>query len=237
MRSRVEGMGRRAKYANSLGRRRSAYASGVSSRRLVAAMAARNVVVRRAGFGRAGPGRMEFKSIDVAQGPTAVDQASSVLLLNGCARGDDIGARTGRQIMMASIEAKFYNYSTVTTGINQVHRVLLVLDRQPNGAALTAAQVLTTVNTLSSRLLENRNRFRILMDRRMTLDAATISGSRRVTKFYKRLHVPVTFNSGNAGTLADIATNSLYVIAIGSEAAGATAGSIQGFYRVRFTDQ
>ena len=117
-------------------------------------------------FGPAGPGAMEYKSIDTRMNATALDNGSSVLLLNGCARGDDINERTGRRTTMASLEAKIYTYATTTTGASQIHRHLLVLDTQPNGSALTALQVLSAADTFSSRNLENRARFRVLMDRR-----------------------------------------------------------------------
>ena len=55
-------------------------------------------------------------------------------------------------------------------------------------------------------------------------------------KWYRRLNHPVTFNAGDAGTVADITTGSLYFLVVGSEAAGATAGTVSGRVRVRFDD-
>ena len=236
MRSRYDRLDRKRPYSSHLSRVRAAASVGRRDARMSRLMAARSVV-RRGGFGPAGPGAMEYKSIDTRMNATAVDNGSAVLLLNGCARGDDINERTGRRTTMVSLEAKIYTYATTTTGASQIHRHLLVLDTQPNGSALTPLQVLSAADTFSSRNLENRARFRVLMDRRFSLSAATLSGSRRVFKFYKRLHIPVTYNGGDAGTVADIVTNSLYWIGIGSEAAGPTAGAAQGFFRVRFTDQ
>jgi len=238
IRGRVEGMGFSSRYRDSLGRRRSALAAGVSSRRLARTMAARNVVVRRQGFGRRGPGGVEFKAVDVTTGVTACDTTSAVVLLNGIARGDDINQRNGRQVTMRSIELRGYNYVTTATGTDQIHRVCLVLDKQPNGAALTAAQVFSSVSHLAPRNLENRARFKILMDKRMTLNSDVVGepGARRVWKIYRRLNIPVTFNNGNAGTVADIITGSVYLVMIGSNAAGVTAGSFQGISRIRYTD-
>jgi len=74
------------------------------------------------------------------------------------------------------------------------------------------------------------------MDKKFQLNASGESGSERMFKFYRRLAHPVTFNSGDAGTVADITTGSLYLIYIGSIAAGATAGSIVGHCRIRYSD-
>jgi len=232
-------LGRRHTYSGVLARRRSSVTSARNRARLGRLMAARSLV-RRVGYGAGGPRSMEYKSIDDATGVLAVDNASTVRLLNGIQRGDDISNRIGRRITLRSIELRGYNYVTTATGTDQIHRVMLVLDAQPNGAALTTAMVLETVSHLSPRNLENRMRFRILFDKTMALNSDLANheepGARKIWKIYKRFHIPVTFNAGDAGTIADITTNSLYLILIGSNAAGVTAGSFQGYSRLRFTD-
>lgn len=178
----------------------------------------------------------EFKSIDNATA-TAADSGTAVVLLNGCARGDDIATRSGRETVMMSIQFKAYFGVTAGTGTDQLQRALLVYDRQTNGAALTAAQVLSTANVVAPRSLENRKRFKILMDKTVTLNASGEPGSNEFFQFYRRLRHPVEYNSGNAGTVADITTGSLYLVVIGSNAAGATAGALTWNSRIRFLDK
>jgi len=177
----------------------------------------------------------EFKSVDVT-GTPATDTASGVLLLNGMARGDEIFERNGREVTMKSIQLTCQNNVTTGTGVDQTHRVLLVYDRQANGAALTAAQVLTAVNVFSPRNLENRRRFKILMDKKLTLNASGEPGSNRVWTYYRRLRHPITFNAGDAGTVADITTGSLYLVVVGNAAAGPTAGTTTVNSRLRYQD-
>lgn len=177
----------------------------------------------------------EFKSVDVTDVADAVI-ASSVTLLNGIARGDEINQRIGREITMRSIQFQYTARVTPTTGVDQEQRVLLVYDRQTNASALTAAQVLNAVNTLSPRNLENRKRFKILYDRTFTLNASGEAGSFVTRRFYRRLRHPVTFNSGAAGTVADIVTGSVYLVAIGSQVAGPTAGFVSFSSRIRYSD-
>lgn len=184
-------------------------------------------------------GQGEFKSVDVTASLDS-NTATSVALLNGIARGDEINERNGREVIMKSVQLNLQIFATAVTGVGSVCRVLLVYDRQTNAAALTAALVLQAATTLAGRSLENRRRFKIMMDRTYAVPsriAATVSGPEFIVdKFYRRLRHPITFNAGDAGTVADITTGSLYLICIGTEAAGATDGAINLFSRVRYQD-
>lgn len=180
-------------------------------------------------------GKSEFKSVDT-QGTTATDANTSVTLLNGMTSGSGINQHVGREIMMKSVEFRYMTYATPVTGVDQYHRVILVYDRQTNGAAPAATDVLVSATAISPRNLENRHRFKILYDRTIEVNNVGEPGSTKARKFYRRLAHPVTFNAGVAGTVADITTGSLYMITIGTEAAGATAGSTSVYCRVRYQD-
>lgn len=181
----------------------------------------------------------EFKSSDVVN-TIQCNILSAVQLLNGIARGDEINERTGRECVMKSIQINGHCYVT-GSGIDQVMRVLIVYDRQTNGTALTAAQVISAAGTandvVTPRNLENRRRFKILYDRMFQLNASGEPGSSRVFKFYRRLNHPITFNSGDAGTVADITTGSLYAVVVGTAPAGVSAGTVLLYSRVRYQDK
>lgn len=224
-----------------IARNKERVAAAKAGRAVVAAAArmapAANVAVRGLQLGMG-----ELKAVDTALGATAIDSASGVLLINGIGRGDDINQRNGREIVMKSVEVNFTLQVTPATGTAQVHRVVIVYDRQTNGTALTAADVYGAGPTiLSVRNLENRKRFKVLMDRTYNLGAAVVQtvGAHNFIRdsFYRKLNHPVTFNSGNAGTVADITTGSMYVVYIGSNAAGPTAGSIVVQARIRYEDK
>lgn len=178
----------------------------------------------------------EFKTLDMNY-TVDVDTTTAVQLLNGCMRGDDFRQRNGREIMMKSIELRYITQACVATGSDQTHRIMLVYDRQTNGTALTAAAVLESANTVAPRSLENRRRFKILYDKIWTINSSPESGSRVQRKFYRRLAHPVTFNSGNTGYVGDIATGSLYLVVLGSNTAGTTAGQCTFYSRIRFQDK
>lgn len=179
----------------------------------------------------------ELKAVDVSIAASPCDTTGGVTLLNGLARGDDINQRNGREVLLKSIEIRLRNLVTAGTGTEQTHRVCIVYDRQSNGAAPTIADILSAPNVLYPRNLENRRRFKILYDRAFTLNATGEPGGERFHKFYRRLAHPVTFNTGNAGTIADITMGSLYLITMGTNAPGATAGICTGRCRVRYEDK
>lgn len=178
----------------------------------------------------------EFKSVDV-HAATAVTTTPLVVLLNGIARGDDINERTGREVDMRSIQFSAQVRAATATGVDQTHRVLIVYDRQTNAAAPTMAQVCESATIQAPRNLENRKRFSILFDEIYNLNAAAESGSSRQIRWYRHLNHPETFNSGDAATVADITTGSVYLIVLGTEAAGATSGSIDYWSRIRYQDK
>lgn len=193
---------------------------------------------RRRVYKRRMPGESgEFKSKDTTINAAVIDSTGSVNLINGIARGDDINERTGREIILKSIQINGRIRSTAATGVTQIGRVICVYDRQTNGAAPAITDVLTSNSTTSARNLENRRRFKILMDKVFALSAAGQSGEQQEFRFYRRLRHPVTFNAGDAGTVADIASGSLYILTLGENAPGATAGSTTMVSRVRFQDK
>lgn len=178
----------------------------------------------------------EMKSVSVNGTNVQADSTGQILLLNGIARGDDIDQRTGRQVILKSIELHATNKVTDTTGLSQTHRVLLVFDSQANATALTIAQVLSETSEIGLKNLENRERFQILLDKAIDLSVFGQQQSKDTWKYYKKLNHKVTFNNGDAGTVADIVTGSLYLIVIGSQALGVTAGTMYVTTRIRFTD-
>jgi len=188
----------------------------------------------------------EFKSRDTAAGAyTAADWTGAICLLNGIPRGDDIEERTGRQITMRSLEltVEFHQAPPGSTPVPVLIRAMIVYDKQPNGTALTTAQVLNTVGGLnaaiSPRNLEYRSRFQVIRDMRSTLSSAELDDFRdgpKYFKYYGSMNLPVTYNSGDAGTVADITTGSLYLIVISDANPAGALPSFTYTSRLRYTD-
>lgn len=182
-------------------------------------------------------GEGEFKSIYTAPASYASNTGTVVQLINGLTQGAGIGQRIGQEILMRSVQLNAVSVATAGTGTDQRARILLVYDRQANGGAPAMTDVLESASEVAMRNLQNRKRFKILMDKCIHLNATGESDSEITWRFYRKLRHPVTFNAGNAGTVADIATGSMYLMFYGSNGAGATAGSCLLSARIRFTDK
>lgn len=159
--------------------------------------------------------------------------------VNTLAVGARATNRIGSNVSIRSVELRLFNTVTAGTGVDQVHRVLLMLDRQCNGAGPTdMTDYLTSADVSGMRNLSNRKRFKCLLDKTFTMNASAEPGSLRFRKFYIKFRRPlvVEYNQTNAGDLGDIVTNLMFVATVASQAAGPTAGAMVGTVRIRFTD-
>lgn len=233
-----------------IGRKRKAprAAGSISNQRLVKAWAT-------GAFGRAAPvpmalvrtgGRMpvgagELKNIDTTSiaYPAVGAFSGYVTLLNGCVQGTTANNRIGRLIKMKSLYLCL-PMSLQPTSTGSAHaRVLVVYDRQTNTSALTASSVLE-VDELSSPIsLQNQRRYRVLYDR--TIQCIGTAGPQSIVfKKFIKLGQSVEFNAGNAGTVGDIQTGSLYVIVyvdgVGVAAVNVGGAGTTAYARVMFSD-
>jgi len=186
--------------------------------------------------------------------------AASLALLNGVALGTDATQRIGRKTTMKSIYLRCgitsrTTNSTPTNGFVTVPgqiRYLIVYDMQPNGTALTVADVFQQSGVadlmVSPLNLNNRDRFRVLTDKVTSISnsptasiPAGASDHSRYIKIYKKINLPVIYNAGTAGTVGDIQTGSLYFISFTNcQMNNTPAGGwlLSSFYsRVRFEDK
>lgn len=185
----------------------------------------------------------EYKFLDTTlSGNSAMNSGGGFTnCLNLMATGDTASTREGREITIASVQIKAVIVHEDNTCANdQAVRFLLVWDKEPAGAAAALSAVLTSADGNGFRNVDNRSRFVVLMDKTMTLGPRDSTATQAVAgqgphylDFYKRLNLKTIFNSGNAGTIADINHGALNVYMCGTEASG-TGGSAVGRARIRF---
>lgn len=162
--------------------------------------------------------------------------------MNGLAPGNSASDRIGMKVTIKTIEFKY----NIRSGVNQTasvwNRVLIVIDRQANGTApLSVNEILMAQSHVAPRNLANRKRFKIIYDKTLTTDPQiTNQGGvlQRFQKGYIKFRRPLVteYNTGIAGNVADISTNSMYLIYFGEQAAGAQNSTLTGFWRIRYTD-
>lgn len=198
------------------------------------------------------PNTGESKVIDIAVGTIQVNTTSSISLLNGCIQGTDYTQRIGRKIVLQSVyvrgRVQIEGPASGVQNASQLVRMILVIDTQPNGTVFAITDLLNTAAPESQLNLNNRDRFSIICDKEWVFDPYIVSttatqslgiGGRTIQalKKYKKLNMETIFNSGNAGTVADMTSGALYMVWIGSNAASANADSNAIVStRVRFKD-
>lgn len=149
---------------------------------------------------------------------------------------------------------------------NEFLRCLIVYDRQPNAALPALADVIqstdnaaATASTARDMLnMSNAERFKVLRDWRISIGGpdntlGLTEPSRQVLQvnppgtkdgpfgmvieaFIKLNGLEMHFNNGNAGTIADITTGSIFLITLGLQANNLTPYSLTYTCRLRYWD-
>lgn len=143
---------------------------------------------------------------------TTVSTAGSALLINAMLPGDVNGTREGDYVTLKTLKLRI---QWVTADVSQLMRVMVVLDRDSRGAAITLTELLDTTvvlnPTLAFRNLDYASRFKVIFDR-------TIAGAQLTDSSNQKMNVnlkignKVNYGLGTAGTIADISSGALYIV-------------------------
>lgn len=183
--------------------------------------------------------RQELKFVDTAAANYGCDTTGSVTPLNLLAIGDDYNTRDGRQVTIKSVQLKGLIKPTGTSTTNNKARVMLVWDNANNGGSgATIAQILSASSSYGFPLVNNAQRFTILMDRTYAVGffgaAATASPVTYDLEFYKKMNAVVQYSDTTAA-ITSIQNGALLLVTIGDQvAASGSVATISA--RVRFVD-
>jgi len=189
-------------------------------------------------------GRDELKVIDSGSNITAVPSAGQILLINGVSQGTDYNARIGRKILLKSLLVRFTltPNSGVTNGsVGDIVRIMIVYDSQTNGTQPVVADILQTSTFDDPINLTNRDRFKILTDKFLTMGAFTMTGTPALAtgspqpkyfKIYKKFNLDVIFG-GTGNTVGSVQTGGifLFIMSLNNQITNLTHNS-----RIRFID-
>lgn len=199
------------------------------------------------------PPRVEKKWFDTYNTGTTLAVAGSTPIepcLNLITQGAGESQMIGRRICVKSVEMKFDLMKEAGTNANvdgvnnqDAYRLLLVWDRQCNGAAASWLDVMENNDYYSERNLENSTRFTILkewlgtMDQVVFADGTDYSSGRqlRAMKKFRKVNIDMEFNAEQTpGTrdITEVRTSNLLII--GASKRGTI--TYQGRARVRYTD-
>lgn len=230
-------MGKR--YKTVLGYKR---AGGFGGQAAVVVAAARRNRYPRVKGGIKPTGRPELKYVDTASALYGLNTTGSITALNLVAVGDDNTTRDGRQVTIKSVQLHGMVFPEDNTTSNVKCRVMLVWDNAVNGALPAILDIITIADGVAFPLVNNANRFTILVDRTFAVgkvdNTATTAFASSPTTFDVEIYKPlncVTQYIGTAATIASVGNGGLYLLTIGSGAAGAAA-TLNAATRVRFVD-
>lgn len=172
---------------------------------------------------------VEFKHNDNTTSIANQTTSATVQNLFIPTQGDTDTNRNGDSVKVVSLQAKFdiYHNSSAT---NTITRIMLIQDKQTNGAVPNASDILSVTSVIGLRNVDWGKRFNVLFDRKVHTDS---TNPIKFLKFYKKITVHMEFG-GNAGSIADINKNSFIVLAISDEATNGP--QINRATRIRFID-
>ncbi len=161
----------------------------------------------------------------------------------------DSSARIGRRCTIRSIFWRWMIFlpevdAAATASPPDVVRLMIVQDTQCNGVIFTPAEVLVSADFQAYNNLSNRNRFKILCDKSVSINYNTLASDnagvvssaqhQRIGSCYlKNVNITITYdNTAATGAIGTRRSNNIAIMCI-SQNGVARLGSV---YRIRFTD-
>lgn len=187
----------------------------------------------------------ELKFIDTAMTTGGINTTGAIDLISYCTVGDEANTRDGREIWLRSVWIRgiVQPFDDLITDFHG--RIMIVWDKDPNGVAMTISNLLAGATSLQFRNLDNRDRFKIIYDQEFVVGKRDVTATqafssadpRCIERFIdlKRHKLKMVYNSGTAGTIADVNNGALYVVQIGN-VTQTNGGTFLGRTRVRFVD-
>jgi len=178
---------------------------------------------------------VEYKGLVFAATPNC-NTTGAISLINAVNKALTDTGRIGTKIRIVGVQARGFCAVTPGTGVDQVHRIMIVKDLACTGAMPAIGDILLAVNTYSFADPNALPRFQILFDRVYDLNASAESSSIRSFRVNLPVKFEVHYNANSLGDIRDFVSGALYFVVLGSSVAGATAGSVNYNTRILFTD-
>lgn len=188
----------------------------------------------------------ELGYVDLAVAAYACDTTGSVTLLNTVAQGTAVTQRVGKKISMKGLQVRGYSANGTTAVFNDT-AWLIVYDKRPTGSLPAVTDILVTATSTSMNNDNNAGRFTILkrVDRVLlgntTVQAAVANAITDICAISEDCYLDLKgketiFKAAATGAIGDIEQGALYLVTVGSNAAGTTAASLTVAFRLRFDD-
>lgn len=182
----------------------------------------------------------EWKYSDTVNLSSGLSSTPVLWLLNGLRLGNTASSRIGRSVNITTL---LISTSLIATGtsFNTHVRMIVYYDRQANALAPSISGGLLEPSApliLSPRSLNNRKRFKIIVNKIIPVGTITEGGLSPIGYFeyFHRFEPPleVNYNSADGGLVSDIVTNSLYFTVFCDVVSGGPQCYFYG--RIRYID-
>lgn len=155
--------------------------------------------------------------------------------INGLLPGNDYNNRIGRKVVWSKLLLRYHWRLGATSTGGSPCRVLIVYDKQTNAATPLIAEVLSVDGYNGYNNLNSRDRFVTLMD--FMTAPISAQGEACVTGIESRkINLETIFNSGTAGTVADINTGGIFMWISQTGGIATAAPEFQCRTRLRYLD-
>lgn len=209
----------------------------------------------------------EVKSADVVSTNYLLNSTGTVAALNLVQAGSSYFNRIGRKIEMKSLQMKgqLNGIGANSQGLAAGGRILIVYDRQANGALPVYADVIKSQTQVSGTTqslnydmvnLDNRDRFLILRDIEFTMPSVTrVASADTFSGYPTSAHTDSTCEEGqfnqfiklkglvthfkadsSPAVIGDVATGTLLILSFGSFASGSEGWNANLTFRLRYKD-
>lgn len=164
----------------------------------------------------------------------------TIVSLNSIGAGDTVLLRDGNKILCKSLNVRIALQNESLT-ISSIVRVIIVIDKNANTAAPTAATagsgILESIAVESQRRIDSISRFHCLMDETVVINAQSGTGGAESKAFIERfIAIPEAFQlsqflDGSAGVPV---SNSITMLYLSDQASGLSDVNVNGTVRLRF---
>ncbi len=177
---------------------------------------------------------VEYKNFDIQLTNGTATSAGAIQQASNIGQGDTTITRDGNQVKALSIFFRCNVKMNASARASSV-RIMLVLDKQTNGAIYTMADLLLDVTAddiITSPLnIDNKFRFKVIYDKVFSL---SITGTQLINfKKYFKINLPIRFDAA-AATIAAVTSNSLSIVRITDE--DINLPTVTYTHRLRFVD-
>lgn len=171
---------------------------------------------------------------------STMNAAGVILPMSLIPQGSTDQQRDGRRCILVHLGFRFeiFMNSSAGMGAADISRVLIVQDKQTNGALAVVTDVLDEADYQSHYNLTNEDRFKILWDKTWEVSilagagngTTNLSGERRIAvEWFHHTRIPMEFSAAT-GAITEITSNSIFILHISSAAETVLSGK----WRTRF---